>query len=138
MADLKIQQLATVTTLADDAVFPVVTSPGTTPADGSVSVATVRKAMVKTASIAFTDGDSYRRVTITDSAVQTTSNLVCTIRRPNTADDSQDIGVVYIVNVCNVAAGSFDVNVACLGYGVDDIGNTGLVNETITLCYTIG
>jgi len=137
MADLKIQQLAVATSAADSDVLPFVSNPGTTPADQSITVANLRKAMVKTASIAFTDGDTYRRVTITDSAVLSTSNIVCSIRRPNTTDDSADIGLIYISTVLLVANGSFDVGVACLDWGMDDPTAVG-VNETVTLCYTIG
>ena len=137
MADLKIQQLTTATAATEVAVLPMVLDPTGTPVDRSISVANLRKAWVATASIAFTDGDTFRRVTITDANVLSTSNIVGTIRRPDTTDASADIGHMYVVNVVKVATGSFDVNVACLGWGFDD--PTGKPpNETVTLCYTIG
>jgi len=70
--------------------------------------------------------------------VASTSNIVCSVRRPDTTDDSADIGLVYICSVLKVAAGSFDVGIAALGWGFDDPVESGLVNETVTLCYTIG
>ena len=138
MADLKIQQLPTAGTIADDTVLPVVTTPGTTPTDGSASIATIRKAMVKTVTVAFTNGDSYRRVTITDAAVLATSNIIGTIRRPDTASDSVDLGWQYEANVVLVANGSFDITVSCSAWGFDDPAASGLLNETVTYCYLIG
>jgi hypothetical protein len=137
VADLKIQQLTALTTVTDNDVLPIVDDPTGTPTDRSITVADLRKAWVATASVAFTDGDTWRRVTITDSRVLSTSNIVCTVRRPNTASDSADRGYMYFATILNVATGSFDVGVVCLGWGFDD--PTGLPpNETVTLCYTIG
>lgn len=70
--------------------------------------------------IAFTDGDTMRRVTVTDAAVGAASKIIGTIRRPDTTDDSADRGYIYLVNVVRVAAGSFDVLLSCLGWGFDD------------------
>jgi hypothetical protein len=137
VADLKIQQLTTATAATEVAVLPMVLDPTGTPLDRSISIANLRKSWVATASIAFTDGDTFRRVTITDANVLSTSNIVGTIRRPNTTDDSADLGYVYLVNVVKVANGSFDVAVACLGWGFDDPTEKA-PNETVTLCYTIG
>ena len=137
MADLKIQQLTAATAATDAAVLPMVLDPAGTPLDRSISVADLRKAWVATASIAFTDGDTFRRVTITDARVLATSNIVCTIRRPNSTDDSADRGYLYVANVVEVVAGAFDVLVACLDWGFDDP-TENPPNETVTLCYTIG
>lgn len=137
MADLKIQQLTTATAATEVAVLPMVLDPSGTPVDRSISVANLRKAWVATTTIAFTDGDTFRRVTVTDANVLSTSNIVATVRRPNTTDDSADPGYIYIVNVVRVAAGAFDVDVACLGWGFDDPTEKP-PNETVTLCYTIG
>lgn len=137
MADLKIQQLTTATAATEVAVLPMVLDPSGTPVDRSISVANLRKAWVATASIAFTDGDTLRRVTITDANVLSTSNIVCTIRRPNSTDDSADQGYLYIANVVEVVVGAFDVLVACLDWGFDDPTQKP-PNETVTLCYTIG
>jgi hypothetical protein len=137
VADLKIQQLTALTAATDDDVLPIVDDPAGTPTDRSISVANLRKAWVATAAVAFTDGDTWRRVTVTDARVLSTSNLVCSVRRPDTADDSTDRGYMYFATVLRVAAGVFDVGVVCLGWGFDD--PTGLPpNETVTLCYTIG
>lgn len=87
--------------------------------------------------IAFTDGDTYRRTTVTNASVSATSKLMCQIERPDTADDSADLGYIYVSNICRVGAGSFDVSVACLGWGFDDPTQRP-PNETITLFYTIG
>jgi hypothetical protein len=92
---------------------------------------------INAASIAFTDGDTVRRVTITNATVITTSKLVCSIRRPDTLNDSEDPGYIYIVNVCEILNGSFDVIVACLDWGLDDA-TAYPPNETITLYYSIG
>jgi hypothetical protein len=137
VADLKIQQLTTATAATEVAVLPMVLDPSGTPVDRSISVANLRKSWVATASIAFTDGDTLRRVTITDTNVLSTSNIVCTIRRPNSTDDSADRGYLYVANVVEVVVGAFDVLVACLDWGFDDP-TENPPNETVTLCYTIG
>lgn len=89
-----------------------------------------------TVSVPFTDGDTLRRVTVTNAAVLATSAIVVTVRRPDTADDSADRGYLYVANVVRVAAGAFDVLIACLGWGFDDpvLNPPG---ETIVLNYTI-
>ena len=92
--------------------------------------------LVNTASIAFTDGDTLRRVTITNASVLSTSKIVGTIRRPNTTDDSADAGYIYIANVVKVSAGSFDLLVACLAWGFDDP-VLYPPNETVTFAYSI-
>jgi hypothetical protein len=87
------------------------------------------------ASIPFTDGDTMHRVTITDANVNAGSRIVASITRPNT-DDSQDPGYLYIANIVQVAAGSFDVLISCLDWGFDDpVENP--PNETVTLHYII-
>jgi hypothetical protein len=135
--DLKIQQLTTATAATEVAVLPMVLDPSGTPLDRSISIANLRKSWVATASIAFTDGDTYRRVTVTDANALTTSNIVCSVTRANTADDSADLGYMYFATVLNRANGSFDVGVVCLDWGFDDP-TLNPPNETVTLCYTIG
>ncbi len=88
----------------------------------------------RTASIAFTDGDTLKRVTITDALVTSSSVIVATIRRPDTVDDSADFGYLYTVNVVKVATGSFDVLIACTDGGFGDPVEVP-PNETITLAY---
>lgn len=91
---------------------------------------------VSSADIAFTDGDTMRRVTITDAGVGATSKIVGTIRRADTADDSADRGYVYTCNVVKVAAGSFDVLVACLDPYLDPTQMP--PNETVKFYYVVG
>lgn len=141
MADTKISGYAALTGLARDDLFVVVdvsdTSMAATGTDKKITTANLLVGLVSTASIAFTDGDTWRRVTVTDANVVSTSNIVCSIRRPDSADDSADKGFMYFATVFEVANGSFDVGVACLGWGMDDT-TLDPPNETVTLCYTIG
>lgn len=136
MPDLKMQELASITALTDDDVIPGVNNPGGTPTDGMFTVAVLRKSMVSSTTVAFTDGDTWRRTTVTDSAVASTSKITCTVRRPDT-DDSADTGLLYLVNVLKVANGAFDVGIMALSWSGDDP-TEAPPNETITLNYTIG
>lgn len=86
----------------------------------------------RTTTIPFTDGDTFRRVTITDGAVTAGSIIVCSVRRP---DQGVDYGYLYIVNVVKVLNGSFDVSIACTDGGFGDPVEIP-PNETITLAYT--
>lgn len=86
-------------------------------------------------SVAFTDGDTVRRVTVTDASVGATDKILCSLRRPDSADDSADAGHLYFVNVVNVAAGSFDVVVVCCDRGMGDTTEQP-PNETIQLVWT--
>lgn len=92
---------------------------------------------LSTASIQFTDGDTFRRVTIADGLVNATSKIVGMIRRPDTVDDSADLGFLYVANVVKVAAGSFDLLVAATAWGTDDTDEVP-PNETIQFVYTVG
>jgi hypothetical protein len=139
--DTKISALTALTGLAKSDLFVVVDVSDTTMAASGttkyITAANVGVGLVSTASIPFTDGDTYRRVTVTDANVLSTSNIVCSIRRPNTTDDSADLGLLYLCTVLSVSNGSFDVGVACLDWGFDDP-TPSAVSETVTLCYTIG
>jgi hypothetical protein len=99
------------------------------PAGGSVAIDSV--------SIAFTDGDTARRVTVTDAGVSAASKILGSIRRPDTADDSADRGYVYTANVVEAGSGAFDLLVT-----VTDIGGLDCTenppNETVTYCYVKG
>jgi len=88
-------------------------------------------------SVAFTDGDTARRMTITDSSVSGTSKIICTVKRPNTTDDSADNGFIYVANVVRTTAGSFDVLIVCLDIGGMDT-TEDPPNETVTLNYSVG
>lgn len=89
--------------------------------------------IISAGSLAFTDGDCLKRVTIADAAIGATDKIVVTVRRPN-INDEDDTGYFYVANVVKVAAGSFDILVGCYGPGMDD--TTELPpNETIQLYY---
>lgn len=94
---------------------------------GSVTLSTV--------SIAFTDGDTARRTTVTDASVTSTSTILLSIMRPTTAD-SADPGFLYTANVISRGAGTFDVLVNCLDLSGEDPSSSP-PNETITLVYTV-
>lgn len=102
---------------------------------------------VSSVSVPFTDGDSYRRITVANTSVTATSKIIVSVQRPDIVSDAADLGYVYFANVVNRVAGvSFDVTIVCTDWGFGDpAGNTGDVapftvmpNETITLCYMIG
>ena len=87
--------------------------------------------------IPFTDGDTMRRVTITDAAVSAASKIIGSIRRADTADDSADKGFRYTANVVLLASGSFDLLVICTSWGGDDTTEVP-PNETVNYVYTVG
>lgn len=132
-----IQALTDLPVPSNNDVLPIVHDPSGTPVDRSITFANLRKSMISMSSIPFTDGDTYRRVTITDSSVLSTSNIVCTVRRPDSASDSLDYGYIYTVNIYRVGTGSFDVGILCTGWGNDDVSLLP-PNETVSLCYMIG
>lgn len=101
---------------------------GTQLGGGSVSLSS--------ASIAFTDGDTARRVTVADAAVSSTSLILPVILRPTTTAEN-DPGYLYTVNVVSRGAGTFDVNVVCLDWSGGDCTERP-PNETVTLIYTVG
>ena len=67
---------------------------------------------VNEASIAFTDGDTARRVTVTNASLGPTSKVLLCVRRPNVTE-ADDNGYVYTANVVTRAAGSMDVLIVC-------------------------
>ena len=94
--------------------------------------------MVSSVAVAFTDNDTFRRVTVTDALVTATSNILVSIQRADTASDSVDLGHMYFANVVNRTAGtSFEVDIVCLDWGLGDATESP-PNETIRLCYLIG
>lgn len=95
----------------------------THPGSGGLSVA----------NIAFTDGDTLRRVTVSDAAVTASSKIVGTVRRPDSSSDASDVGHLYIANVVRVGSGSFDILVYC----VEDPVKLP-PNETVQYVYTLG
>lgn len=92
--------------------------------------------LISSADIAFTDGDTSRRVTITDSTISATDNIICSVRRPDTVDDSADRGYIYVANVVEVNNGSFDVLISATAWGFEDP-TQNPPNETVKLLYSI-
>jgi len=137
VASQKIQALTEATSVAFDAVLPVVVTPGSTPADNKVTVANLRKSMIGTYSYTFT-GDPYVRFNVPDVTVASDSKIVVSVQRPSTSLDSDNLGYMYIANVCNIIASTgFDVDIACLDWGMGDPTESN-PTETIVLCYLIG
>ena len=92
--------------------------------------------MSKSSPAAYSRGtDSARRVTVTDSQILSTSKLLVTILRPNTAE-ADDEGFRYEANVVNLANGSFDLVIQAL----DADGDDAVLDppaETVTIVYHI-
>ena len=87
-------------------------------------------------SIAFTDGDNSRRVTISDAQVLSTSSIVGAVRRPNNTD-ATDVGFIYSYSIVNITAGSFDVLITATTLGADFTESLP-PSETITFTYIVG
>ncbi len=102
-------------------------------ADASFAAPTASVAL-SSADIAFTDGDTMRRVTVTDGGILATSKITGSIRRPD-VEDTDDRGYIYVHNIVKVAVGSFDMLVAALGWGFDDPTEIP-PNETVKFYYT--
>jgi hypothetical protein len=92
---------------------------------------------ISSADVAFTDGDTSRRVSISDAAVSATSKIVGTIRRPDIADDSADRGYIYTWSIVEVYASGFDLLISALGWGFDDPTRIP-PNETLKFYYVVG
>lgn len=88
-----------------------------------------------TASIAFTDSDTARRVTISNASVLSTSRIVGQIIRPTTSD-LVDPGYIYVHSIISVTNGSFDVLIAATALG-DSYIDQNPPNETITFSYLV-
>lgn len=88
-----------------------------------------------TATLDFTDGDTLKRFTIIDADCNAASDVQCSIRTTNTADQD-DQTWVYVPNVKSATAGSFDVLVAAFsGEGPAAAGE--FPNEIVRLVYTL-
>lgn len=92
-------------------------------------------ALTSGAQVDFTDGDVFKRVTITAPACTPTSTVLVGISIADTAD-SDDAGWIYVANVITRTFGSFDVKVAALVLGEPGINDEG-PNEIISLVYEI-
>jgi len=92
---------------------------------------------ISTAAIAFTDGDTMRRIRITDASATTTSKIVGTIRRPDVAADVNDAGAfIYMWTIVNRVSGAFDIWVAATeGFGDPWLNPP---NETVQFDYMLG
>lgn len=89
---------------------------------------------LSTVSVAFTDGDTMRRVTVSDAAVTATSKILVSVVR-TTVTDENDPGIFFEANVVSRGEGTFDVLIVARGWGFSD--PVGIVNETITLNYLV-
>lgn len=80
--------------------------------------------------------DTERRVTISNAACTTSSKIIGSITRPNTAD-GDDPGYIYVFNVVSRSNGSFDVLIAATIMG--DREGIGLYPpaESINFVYTL-
>lgn len=96
---------------------------------------TITNALSST-TVAFTDGDVSRRVTITDATVASTSKIVLSVRKPDSTDDSVDKGHFYDAQVVKIATGTFDIVVTCHDGGYKDVASDP-PNETITIYYIV-
>lgn len=92
---------------------------------------------VNSTSVAFTDGDLVKRVSIASGSVTAVSKIMLTVRRPDLADDSVDAGYLYIAQVVRVYAGGFDLVIVCFGVGLDDE-TENPPNETIFINWMAG
>lgn len=87
-------------------------------------------------SITFSGGETYQRITITNSVVTPQSNIIHSISRANLANDYDDPGYLYFANVIYKTSGSFDIVVRCVDIGFDD--TTELPpTETINFTYLV-
>jgi hypothetical protein len=91
--------------------------------------------IVYTESIAFTSRDTYRRQTISNGLVTSTSKIIGNIRRPDNTN-ATDRGYIYSANVVSQGTGTFDVAFSVTEEG-ESIIPPFLPNETLTYAYII-
>lgn len=91
---------------------------------------------ISSVSVAFTDGDISRRVTVSDGEVTSSSKILASVRKPDSTDDSVDKGHIYEVNIVEVVNGAFDMVVVCHDGGFIDA-SSDPPNETITVHYIV-
>jgi hypothetical protein len=108
----------------------------TASATGELSTAALPSGSVSSTSVAFTDGDTARRVTIADAAVSGSSNILLSVMRP-TVTAENDVGLMYTANVVSRGTGTFDVFIICTDISGGDPVTSGPPNETITLLYSV-
>lgn len=94
-----------------------------------------RLGSTSSAPLDFTDGDTAKRFTITDATIEATSQLHVSIHRLQVAD-ADDYGWIFVANVLQVRAGSFDVKVVAMADEADGAAGE-FPNETVSLTYLI-
>jgi hypothetical protein len=101
--------------------------------NGSATSWQAPSASVAIIEVAVTMDDTYKRVTVTDAAVGTTTKIVGSIRRPDLTADA-DPGFVYDFNIINQAAGSFDIVIMATDWAGEGLEET--PNEALKFLYT--
>jgi hypothetical protein len=102
---------------------------------GTTLAATGGSASLTSVAVAFTDGDTARRVTVTDAAVNASSSILSSVQRPTTTAEN-DPGYLYTANVISRGSGTFDVNVVCLDWSGADCTERP-PSETVNLIYMV-
>lgn len=102
----------------------------------NATIAALGGASISRTSVAFTDGDCAKRVSVADAAITATDKILVTVRRPDMDDDSADSGHIYITNIVRVYAGGFDVRIVALDLSGEDT-TAQPPNETIELQYQV-
>lgn len=102
----------------------------------NATIATLDGASISRVSVDFTDGDTAKRVSVSDATITATDKILVTVRRPDMVDDSEDSGHIYITNIVRIYAGGFDVRIVALDLsGMDPTEQP--PNETIELQYQV-
>jgi hypothetical protein len=86
--------------------------------------------------VAFTDGDTARRFTVTDAAISSSNKVIGTVRRPDSTDDTADKGYLYTFNIVKQGTGTMDVFVTARDWAGDDCSDDP-PNETLTFNYVV-
>ena len=107
------------------------------PPNATCTIPGAGAALIATATIAFTNGDTYQRVTISDANATTTSKIVGTIRRPDGTDLADTGAFIYLWAVVRRQAGSFDLAVAVQALGQAEPW-LAPPNETVNFDYLLG
>src|SRR4051794_39205615 len=70
----------------------IISSTGADSGTGDVTINVSGSSSLSSATLDFSDGDTLKRFSIIDVSVTINSKISGTIRRPDTVDDSQDLG----------------------------------------------
>lgn len=87
-------------------------------------------------SVDFTNGYTLQRVTVTDSNVTASSDILCSVSK-RTVTDVNDVSFVYVANVVTQTNGSFDVLVAAISPDLLTPAAAQMPNELVSLVYFI-